>query len=63
MKTLRLAVLALIVVPLLVLASGCQPECVDFSDCAAKAKAAKTEFTCISGVCKEGSPFPPDAGM
>ena len=62
MKTLKLAVMAMIAVPLLITALGCQPECVDFTDCAAKAKAANAEFTCISGVCKAGSPFPPDAG-
>ncbi|MDP1828916.1 MAG: Ig-like domain-containing protein [Archangium sp.] len=41
--------------------TGCAPECVDFADCADKAKAEKKEFTCESGVCKPGSPFP-DAG-
>jgi len=41
--------------------TGCAPECVDFADCAEKAKAEKKEFTCESGVCKAGTPFP-DAG-
>jgi hypothetical protein len=64
MKTLRLTVLALFAVSTLVTAVGCSPECVDFSDCAAKAKKAGTEFTCENNVCKAGSPFPasPDAG-
>lgn len=61
-KTMKLAVLALIAVPLLIVASGCSPECVDYADCADKAKAAKQEFTCVDNVCKAGSPFP-DAGM
>ena len=61
MKALKLAALALlVVVPALL--SACAPECVDFADCNAKAKAAKTEFTCVANVCKAGSPFPPDAG-
>ena len=41
--------------------SGCSPECVDVFDCADKAKAGKQEFTCVSGACQPGSPFP-DAG-
>ena len=34
--------------------AGCAPECVDVFDCA-------EEFTCVSGACVAGSPFP-DAG-
>ena len=63
---LKVAALALLAVPLYLYSSSCAPECVDFSDCNAKAKAAKQDFTCESGVCKAGSPFPdagtPDAG-
>ena len=61
MKTLRLTVLALFAVSTLI--AGCSPECVDIYDCAAKAKAANADFTCVSGVCKAGSPFPSDGGQ
>ncbi len=44
--------------------SGCSPECVDVFDCAGKAKTDKKEFTCVSGICQPGSPFPGgDAGQ
>lgn len=54
--------LALIAVPFLLVATGCQPECVDYFDCATKAKAAGQEFTCDNGTCKAGTPFKVDAG-
>lgn len=41
--------------------SGCSPECVDVFDCADKARPGNKEFTCVSGACQPGSPFP-DAG-
>ncbi|MDP1824484.1 MAG: hypothetical protein Q8L48_14615 [Archangium sp.] len=59
---LKVAALASVAVSLFLYSSSCAPECVDFADCADKAKAAKAEFTCESGVCKAGSPFP-DAGV
>ena len=60
-QPIRIGALALVAVSFFV--SGCAPECVDFSDCADKGKAAQAEFTCDNGVCKAGSPFPGvDAG-
>ncbi len=58
---LKVAALALIAVPIYLYSSSCAQECVDFADCAEKAKAAGQDYTCESGVCKPGSPFP-DAG-
>lgn len=52
----RAAALALVALPTLLFA-GCSPECVDQADCAAKAEAAQSEFTCVSGKCVMGSPF------
>ncbi|MFO0599024.1 MAG: hypothetical protein U0228_27190 [Myxococcaceae bacterium] len=60
LKVVALAALMGLTAPIVF--SACSPECVDLYDCAAKAKAAKTEFTCESGVCKAGSPFPATDG-
>jgi hypothetical protein len=42
--------------------TGCAPECVDVSDCAAKSAAEGRAYTCVSGNCQPGSPFI-DAGL
>ncbi|HEY1088469.1 MAG TPA: hypothetical protein VGE37_12265, partial [Archangium sp.] len=52
----RAAALAFVALPALLFA-GCSPECVDQADCASKAEAAQSEFTCVSGKCVMGSPF------
>jgi hypothetical protein len=58
----KLAAIALVTTPFLLLTPACTEECVDQFDCA-KPDAGGT-YTCVSGRCQPGSPTPPppDAG-
>lgn len=58
----KLAAIALVTTPFLLLTPACTEECVDQFDCA-KPDAGGT-YTCVSGKCQPGSPTPPppDAG-
>lgn len=57
MKLNRLLAVVAAIASLPLMLTGCSPECVDLYDCAAKAKANKTAYTCETGVCKPGTPF------
>ncbi len=60
LSTLKIAAVALVTAPLLLLTPSCAPECADKFDCADKAAAAGEPYTCDQGVCKPGNPTGPE---
>ncbi len=64
-RTKRAARYLLLAAPIALVATSCQPECVDLYDCRGKnTKDGGTTitYTCVDNKCVQGSPVNPDAG-
>lgn len=55
---LKAALLVLLATPVIVLSTGCNPECVDKYDCVTKVTATSKLWTCVDSKCVVGSPDP-----
>lgn len=54
---IKVAAAALAIAAMSLFSAGCAPECVDKFDCSSKGKLGE-QWTCVTGVCKQGSPDP-----